>query len=187
MIPLWMGLNCLKTSATSRRQFSQLEFCHCLLQINKNNRSNRFLYSYYGLPYNHKPWRFVSTHYGESQNNKLTGFFIDYYKQLQIIQRIFSVYYGQPQTSKLWWFFSACQGQSSNNKFTLFFAACCGKLQIIEQHLLLLTRGNPKIIFFKKRFSNSPIGSFISDVSWRLVTLYKMDKTKNSHQMAKLR
>ena len=132
MIPLWMGLNCLKTSATSRRQFSQLEFCHCLLQINKNNRSNRFLYSYYGLPYNNKPWRFVSTHYGESQNNKLTGFFIDYYRQLQIIQRIFSVYYGQPQTSKLWWFFSVCQGQSSNNKFTLFFAACCGKLPITE-------------------------------------------------------
>ena len=118
---------------------------------------------------------------------QLTDFFTDYYRQLQIMQHIFSVYYGQPQTSKVWWFFSAYQGQSSNNKFSLFFTACCGKLQIIEQHLLLLTRGNPKIIFFKKRFSHLPIGSFVSDVSWRLVTLYRMHKTKNRHQMAKSR
>ena len=130
---------------------------------------------------------FVNAHYGESPNNKLTDFFTDYYRQLQIMQPIFSIYYWQPQTSKLWWFFSAYQGQSSNNKFTLFFTVCWGKLQIIEQHLLLLTKGNPKIIFFKTMFGHWPIGSFISDVSWRLVTLYKMHKRKNRRQMANLR
>ena len=120
-----------------------------------------------------------------SHKKQLTDFFTDYYRQLQIM--LFSVYYGQPQTSKLWWFFSAYQGQSSNSKSALFFIVCCGKLQMIEQHLSLLTRGNPKITFFKKKFSHSPIGSFVSDVSWRLVTLYKMHKTKNRHQMTKLR
>ena len=54
--------------------------------------------------------------------------------------------------------------QLTFNKFTLFFTNCCGKLQIIEEHFVLLTRGNPKTMFFKKRFSRLPIVSFINDM-----------------------